>query len=252
MGHNAGVFVRRFGWIFCLLLLVQCKNKHAATLYAKPKALGKPLELGIVAHDSVWKGRQGVFLREFTARGDTFSCLHISPEDTAHFAGLHRNLLYIGSPTPPRKLLDQRAFGQTSQYYTRLDSTRLREALAYVWEQEKERMRTYTFAFVEGQSTALERWVGKHYPFRLRILPEFQLVKGAQDVLLLKTDRGAEKYIFIAKQPQKIPFSPAQYWIKQAKKGRYHLVFAIKKGRTAPALAYLEMEALMDTFRVSE
>jgi hypothetical protein len=229
--------------------LAQCKNKHVATLYAKPKALGRLLEVGIVANDSIWRGRQGEFIRKFVAKGDTFSCLHISPEDTAYFAGLHRNLLYLNLPTRPQRVLDQRAFGQTSQYIALpLDTTRLQEALAYVWTQEKARLRDYTFAFTEGQYTALERWVGKHYPFRLRLLPEYQLVRHTPASLWLKTDRGIERHIFISQKQEKLPISSAHFWVRQARKGAYFLTFARKKDKTNPILAYLEIEALMDTF----
>ncbi|TAE11583.1 MAG: hypothetical protein EAZ95_13475 [Bacteroidetes bacterium] len=249
--------------MFLLCTLSNCKNKRVAFLYAKQKALGKVLEVGVVAPDSVWQGRQGAYIRAFLARTNVYTCLHIQPEDTVHFAGLHRNLLHI---LPARvgkltRLLDQRALGQTTQYLpfspapSPTDSLRLAEALAYVWQEEKARLRTYTFTFEDAQSSVLERWVGKHYPFKMRLLPTFQVWNHASPTLLwLKTDRGEEKHIYITASKQENPallppiYQAEKYTLKTIWRDGFQITFLIRKDTKKTLAHLLEMEALLETW----
>jgi hypothetical protein len=250
----------RFLFLFLLVwLCVHCQNKRTKILYAKPKALGKWLEIGVVMPDTAWYGRQGAFIREYLAQTKTYTYLHISPEDTVHFAGLHRNLWYV-SPLYVGKFRqekDQRAFGQTAQYFALLptDTATLEKALAYVWKQEKERVRDYKYTLEEGQATALEKWVGKRYPFKIRILPEFQVWQHSPTSLWLKTDRGAEQHIYIAKSaqpnPQLLPKVPhlKNIEVKTNWHKGYQMVFLATRSKENPALQRLEMEAIVDTFQ---
>ncbi len=201
--------------------LVACQNKRVKSLYAKPKALGAIGEVGIVTHDSIWEGRQGRSLRTFLQKDALFTCLHIQPTDTIHFAGLHRNLVYLNLASHDKRefhekrgtfqhldnmLVDERAFGQISQYITRspTDTTHWEKICQYIRQHEISRLRTYTYGFEVSQSTVLERWISTHYPFRLRVLPEFQVWKKSSQMLWLKTDRGIEKHIYIFKISEQV------------------------------------------------
>lgn len=240
----------------CIMLLVgsACQNKVVKELYAKPKSLGNVLELGIVAPDSIWQGRQGLFLRTYLHQTGTYTCLPIAPEDTIHFVGLHRNLVHLLTHAQAGKektIINQRAFGQTTQYITLpLDSAKIQKMLHFIWQQEKERLRIYKYSFEAFQTTALEHWVGKHYPFKMRILPEFQVWKHTPDMLWLKTDRGEEKHLIISKT-KPLPAFPVSKFIvqKHAHKGYQLAMVTPKKERNLPAQR-LEMEALLETFEI--
>ncbi len=251
--------------LFLLLWIsASCENRHMTILYAKPKPLGKVLELGIVAHDSIWQGRQGELLRKYALEKGIYTCLPITPADTVHFAGLHRNLIHLAYPPAPaqagkvQKVLDQRAMGQTTQYVPLpLDSAKIADMLQYVWAQEKVRMCTYMYAFEATQSTALERWVGKHYDFKMRIPPNFQVESSYQNppLLRLKTDRWTESHIVIVKTPAPASFpalslSLQEYiWRTVWQKGYQAHIFIKKEKAHLPTLQ-LSAEALLETFEV--
>lgn len=277
--HLATVGSRQGGWsiFLCLACLCwTCQNKNMAELYAKPKALGTWLEVGIVAQDSVWKSPFMDSLRRHWQDSLGYPCLPIAPEDTIHFAGLHRNLVYINLSKKTFQTLDAKALGQTAQYI-QLDTasaTQWENIRAYIWKHEKERLRVFKYAFEAHQSTALERWVAKRYPFRVRLLPELQVWKQTQTSLWLKNEKGAGKHFYFVQTPTAgkaiLPFKsvqnftalPARYasftegtfyydnkayqFVSTWKKGyQATLIFETKTFRNT--LQRLELEALLET-----
>jgi|GEM_PF-5599072 len=243
-----------------LLFFVACANKRVKVLYAKPKALGAVLQVGIVAHDSVWEGRQGSNLRAYLQQNGQYTCLHIQPADTVYFAGWHRNLVYLNLAVQDKKLLDERTFGQTSQYIAPLptDTTKWTEVAAYIWKHEKERLRIYTFGFEATQASVLEKWIAKHYAFRLRVLPAFQVWKHTPDMLWLKTEKGTKKHIYICKMPQEnsvqipkeLENKNTQYVSKILSKNGYQIGYFIEKTPKKEYTQHLEMEAILETWQI--
>lgn len=239
-----------------LIGLCACQNERVKVLYAKPKALGAICEVGIVAHDSIWEGRQGKNLRAFLAKNAPFTCLHIQPEDTVYFVGWHRNLVYLNLSKQEKNILDERAFGQTSQYITRspADTNRWENITAYIWKQEKQRLRDYKYSFEASQSTVLEDWIAKRYPFRLRLPPELQVWKRSPEMLWLKADRGEERHLYISKTAKKnILFLPTEFAGKDYithtvwKKG-YQATFFAPRLLDKEKMQLLEMEAILETW----